>query len=567
MGCGASSSKVGVAADSRSAGTGSNASFNMAVSPTAIPIMRGNTAQKCALHILFSKHDRRNANTLDAIDLASMLVHCGGADQLGQSSMSKATSSNDVKRIMKFIDEDGSGSIDRGEFLEWIESGINKPEAALDKFAAQGKTEALLVKFLRGVAAHVRGWVSSFEEIFASADGGALPELKIWDMMEACEEHSNSFSSQASLPSSSSRPAVCEAMCAADEYRNRGVVHRDNTIDFLVHVSLHGAYRKDTITKLQRRCYRMLISLVESNLRSAKSQARNVAGNPLIVLAASAMFSSFDASGDDVLDVAEIRRLLTSVCAKSSQGKPPSRESIQELMKIVDVDGDGMLSREEFVQTVLQILNGDGRIRTSKKSLAVRLLCDAVVKLAKELLERRNKLHKLHNRYAKQNPQGREPLIDFKGMSRLLRHCQRKQLDNESEQKPVKVTNSAVKAFIRSIESAAQASGASLPRDTDNNGVLVRAEAFSGPLLISSCTHPLQLQKQQLESREANLSLAMHSLVNEEVNRMLKDEKSGPRNRKRARSRSNSTTNDDDSSNSGSGDDEIREGETVDFGW
>ena len=141
MGCGASQAKVGVAESKHAATTRQNLSdrsqdVSLAVSPTAIPITRGNSVQQCALHILFSKHDRRKANTLDATDLASMLVYCSGAAQLSKSGNGRSPDSSDVQRIMRFIDEDGSGSIDRGEFLEWIESGIEKPAAALEKFAA-----------------------------------------------------------------------------------------------------------------------------------------------------------------------------------------------------------------------------------------------------------------------------------------------------------------------------------------------------------------------------------------------------------------------------------------------
>ena len=440
--------------------------------------------------------------------------------QLFVATQGKAPGADDVKRIMRFIDEDGSGSLDRGEFLEWIESGMNKPAASLEKFAAQGKTEALLVDFLKGIIAYVRLWIASFEEVFASADGAAWSKYKIWGMMESCDANNSLFSS-----SSSPVDLLCEALLVTEDYKKRGLIHRDHALDFLVHVSLHGAYRKETVTRMQRRCYKMLLAIIDANVRSARSQARNVVGNPLIVLAASAMFSTYDSSGDDVLDSAELRRLLTSVCTDEYTGELPSRQSTQEMMNVFDADGDGMLSREEFIQVALQLVNTDRSARNNDPPPALAVPLEiAVVKLAQQLQTRRNMLHRLHKKYAKEvSANGIEGLLGWDGLSRLLRHCQRKQRDSTSG-KPFKVTNSAVNAVMQCIEKAAAASGAALPKSAKTNGVLLSAIVFSGPLLLASCSHPAQLQQQQKASREVGMALNMYTLVNNEVGRLLKQE-------------------------------------------
>jgi Ca2+-binding EF-hand superfamily protein len=544
-------------------------------------VERGHTVEQCALHVIFSRHDRRNANMLEATDLASMQLEVasssagrsarGGGGGRGEAA--PPPDSGDVKRIMRFIDEDGSGSLDRGEFIEWIESGMGKGKGALEKFAAQGETEALLVRFLRGVVAHVRAWAAAFEEVFASADGRAWPKYKFWGMMESREVGAGSFSNASASSSAAAAELLCDALCATGEYKKRGLVHRDDVLDFIVHVSLHGAYRKQTITQLQRRCYNMLLAVVNANVRSATSQARNVVGNPLIVLAASAMFSTYDSSGDDVLDSAELRRLLTSVCADEYTGEPPTRESTQELMNVLDVDGDGMLSREEFIQVVLQLVNADRSVQKSEPPPALAVPLEiAVVNLAQQLQGRRAMLHRLHKKYAKETAANGAGglLLGWEGMSRLLRHCQKKQRNNSgSSGKPVKVTNSAVNAVMQCIEKAAAASGATLPRSAEKDAVLLPAAAFSGPLLLASCSHPAQLQQQQQGSREAGMALTMYSLVNDEVGRMSKEgSKKKPRNRARSRSDSGATESplDSDDDDDGFGE-EIREGNAVDFGW
>jgi len=47
---------------------------------------------------------------------------------------------------------------------------------------------------------------------------------------------------------------------------------------------------------------------------------------------------------------AELRRMLVSVC--EGPNGPPGREETQDLLKLLDVDGDGMCSREEFINAV-----------------------------------------------------------------------------------------------------------------------------------------------------------------------------------------------------------------------
>ena len=240
---------------------------------------------------------------------------------------------------------------------------------------------------------------------------------------------------------------------------------------------------------------------------------------------------------------------------------------------MLDVDGDGMLSREEFIQVVLQLVNADRSVQKSEPPPALAVPLEiAVVNLAQQLQGRRAMLHRLHKKYAKETAANGAGglLLGWEGMSRLLRHCQKKQRNNSgSSGKPVKVTNSAVNAVMQCIEKAAAASGATLPRSAEKDAVLLPAAAFSGPLLLASCSHPAQLQQQQQGSREAGMALTMYSLVNDEVGRMSKEgSKKKPRNRARSRSDSGATESplDSDDDDDGFGE-EIREGNAVDFGW
>ena len=84
MGCGSSSAGSSTAiapagGASSSHGTSSTARAAAAVSPSAIPVERGHTAAQCALHVLFSRHDKKNANMLVATDLASMQLEVASA--------------------------------------------------------------------------------------------------------------------------------------------------------------------------------------------------------------------------------------------------------------------------------------------------------------------------------------------------------------------------------------------------------------------------------------------------------------------------------------------------------
>ena len=84
MGCGSSSAGSSTAiapagGASSSHGTSSAARAAAAVSPSAIPVERGHTAAQCALHVLFSRHDKKNANMLVATDLASMQLEVASA--------------------------------------------------------------------------------------------------------------------------------------------------------------------------------------------------------------------------------------------------------------------------------------------------------------------------------------------------------------------------------------------------------------------------------------------------------------------------------------------------------
>ena len=545
MGCASSSAGSTTVAPRGAAATSSSPHLkgarNNAVGPpvtaAAIPVARGHTAQQCALHQLFSKHDRRRRNAIESSDLASMLIDCCMTEASLKSRRQAAPSQRDINRIMRFIDSDGSQALDRGEFLEWIESGMGKPSESLDKFGAQGRTETLLVEFLRGVITQTQAWAGALNEIFAREDALAPDEL--WALLERRgRSKANSFSKGGGRRGPT--PPLLEAMVAtsaADGEREgmevAGKIQRQHVVDFMVHMSLHSNYRPHAVSRLQRDVYRMLVSAVEASLLKTKSQMGNVADSPLVVLACSAMFSTYDESGDDVLDEPELRRLLSTVCADQSTGAPPSRGDIANLMRALDVDGDGMLSRDEFVQAVLRMVSnssgGDNNNNNASAepppALAVPLEI-AVVGLARQLERRRTTLHRLHKRYSVKgsNP----PVVDPDGISRLLRHCQRKQRverqgnPTASDGPLVKVTESAVAAVVAAVGNALASAGAAVQRDADG-GILVPGPVFSGPLLMTSCMHPRQLQAQRLESRQMGLVLDMYGMINDEVGRMVQE--------------------------------------------
>ena len=515
---------------------------------------------------------------------------------------------------MNFIDSDGSGGISRGEFLEWIESGFTKEAKQLKKFAQQGKTETLLVDFLIGVIGHTHGWMGSFQTLFRGNEDG-LTENKLWSTLQngmtKARMFSNDNDSTAGVP-----PLYSILTLSTSNNDSPPLIQPQDACDFLVHMALHSTYRAHTVTSEQKQLYRTLLATVETGMFEKRTSAKTVTSNPLVVLACSAMFSTYDTSGDDVLDTAELRRMLNAVCADQKTGAPPERAAAQELLQVLDVDNDGMISREEFINAVLAMMHkeekgGGGAAAAAEDGPTLSSQLEiGVVNLARQLERRRTMLHRLHKKYAKKDT----IQLNQDGMFRLLRHCQRKQkIENKEANNAAtmdggekrilfaKVTEAAVEAVMSVYQAAAKAAATSsasvVEVDNADNADTVGTEnadktpvelllappTFSGPILLSSCMHPAQLDQQRMVSKNMNLVLDMYDLINSEVGRMVM-EGDMKREKKRNAGRvsalqvqhDNSIVNEllseddsssDDEGGGGSSFSKGSGGGTVDFGW
>ena len=160
-----------------------------------IPIAKNNTSRSAALHILFSKHDKTVTNALSSTDLASLYIDMTMTRSSTTGGKTKPPTQQDINAIMRFIDSDGSDALDRGEFLEWLESGMTKTTSDLKKFASQGSTQSLLVDFLQGVIAHAQAWIGSFETIFKNDEDG-LTDAKLWSKLKKGMNNASMFTLQ-----------------------------------------------------------------------------------------------------------------------------------------------------------------------------------------------------------------------------------------------------------------------------------------------------------------------------------------------------------------------------------
>ena len=499
-----------------------------------IPIAKNNTSRSAALHILFSKHDKTVTNALSSTDLASLYIDMTMTRSSTTGGKTKPPTQQDINAIMRFIDSDGSDALDRGEFLEWLESGMTKTTSDLKKFASQGSTQSLLVDFLQGVIAHAQAWIGSFETIFKNGEDG-LTDAKLWSKLKKGMNNASMFTLQGEGSGSSGgsggsggsgRPPPLKSILlmspTAGSSESLGLIRRQETLDFLVHMALHSSYRPHTVTQQQKQIYRFLLSTVEAGIQDTKSSVKTVISNPLVILACSAMFSTYDTSGDDVLDGAELRRMLVSVC-ENQNGGAPGRGETEELMQLLDTSGDGMISRDEFITAVLNIMSG-GEGESSTVKLATKLEL-GVVNLARQLERRRTMLHRLHKKYSYNSQLNRD------GLSRLLRHCQRKQKIEQSEgsgsndnQTFAKVTDAAVDSLMNCYQVATSKTGGGGGEGGDGEYEFVMSSAgFSGPILLSSCMHPAQIQEQRIQSRAMSVVLDMYELMNAEVGRMVQD--------------------------------------------
>ena len=61
-----------------------------------------------------------------------------------------------------------------------------------------------------------------------------------------------------------------------------------------------------------------------------------------------AAFSVFDTSGDGFISAEEMRRIMINV------GEPVTLDDVEQVIRKVDIDGDGVINYEEFTKVIIE---------------------------------------------------------------------------------------------------------------------------------------------------------------------------------------------------------------------
>jgi len=69
-------------------------------------------------------------------------------------------------------------------------------------------------------------------------------------------------------------------------------------------------------------------------------------------------FKLFDKDGDGVITVDEIHEVITQLRMKNPRGNAWSKSDIKKMVKAVDVDGNGSIDLDEFIQLLRSKRNG-----------------------------------------------------------------------------------------------------------------------------------------------------------------------------------------------------------------
>ena len=136
-----------------------------------------------------------------------------------------------------------------------------------------------------------------------------------------------------------------------------------------------------------------------------------------------------------------------------------------------------------------------------------------------------------------------------------------------------KVTDAAVDSLMNCYQVATNKTGGGGDGGNGNFEFVMTPAGFSGPILLSSCMHPTQIQEQRLQSRDMSVVLDMYEIMNAEIGRMVRDA-DAKRDRKRNATNvaASKSADVEDSSGSSSDDDDDDGGGgggngKVDFGW
>lgn len=61
----------------------------------------------------------------------------------------------DASWVMKCLDADANGQLEKVEFMKWVRKGTNKSDEELDDYASKGELKGKLVRFIRQIRQHI----------------------------------------------------------------------------------------------------------------------------------------------------------------------------------------------------------------------------------------------------------------------------------------------------------------------------------------------------------------------------------------------------------------------------
>lgn len=260
----------------------------------------------------FKTYDRNGDGKIDRAELAKALTHY----RLNFSE-------EEVQVIFKAGDKDGDGEIDYEEFM-----ALMCPDAStiVSKFRDTYKT---------------LGDVKAAFKKFDKNRDGALSKGEISRMMFST---GHSFSD-----------------VEVDAVMNLGDTDGDGEIDLEEFVNLMSPGPSITLAKI-RQSFKSIDDVkalfkaidVDSDGLLSKEEMMNSPGNRFDKEQVDAIYELGDANGDDVLDMGEFIAIMYpsagEVLARLSQSFP-NIEQVKELFHQLDLDGDGSLSKSEFLES------------------------------------------------------------------------------------------------------------------------------------------------------------------------------------------------------------------------
>ena len=338
--------------------------------------------RRTAIHILFHHYDRDDSKELSSSELVNLML------ELIRNSTTTTTKEREeaqesASTMLRFLDTDGDAVLEELEFVDFIMSGMSRSVETQQKYAKKGKPQKVLTDFLMHFSKRVLLVEQALDLLFdkkgqmdqnrfvsllvagshASADrkrkGSALAwgmDSKLWGMaVRILNQKVNATTGR--CPSKylykdyllrfllSGFLASSEEARLARDPKNKCRVRRPNERERSVHIRLRDIIEGCIIVRLIPIMERAEIEADEDYVRR---------------LSMSSWFDELSLRHHDehegVLSSPGMRKLMTTVFATTFPGHTMREEEMHAALKLIDRDGDGIISRPEFLTFINRLL-------------------------------------------------------------------------------------------------------------------------------------------------------------------------------------------------------------------